>query len=327
MNRPKVSIIVPIYKVERYIEKCVLSLFSQTLEDLEYIFVDDCSPDNSVHVLESIILKFPEKRDRIKIIKQKVNKGQASARNIGIQVASGEYIAFVDSDDWVNAKIYEILYRNAKKENAMISCCGIERVCNGKHVSYFNNSTDDYVVFSKNEAILEILENKRITCSPCDKIFHGTIVKNNPMIEGIIFEDFEVMPRWLHESDRIVYCGTPLYNYRTTPQSTMSTVTKKRLNEVVASELRLSFFEKNYPNYLYLVQLKHLEICLNVLSCTVSAPNCNKERQALRKKVISFASWRMILKASVKSQIKFLLLLMGLSIFDITVRLSNVCLA
>ena len=312
----KVSVIIPVYKVEQYIEKCVTSLMTQTMQDIEFIFVNDCSPDNSIEVLNKTISRYPERLDNIKIINLELNKGQAAARNFGVQYASGEFIAFVDSDDWVNPSIYDILYNNAKKEDALISCCGIERVCNGEHVAYFNDNLDEYIVYTTKDAIANILYNKRITCSPCDKIFHKSILVDTPMLEGIIFEDFEVMPRWIHKSEYIVYSSTPLYYYRANPQSTMSVVTKKRLNEVAVSELRIKFFQTNYPDLLEAVIDKHFTICLNVLSCTARAVSCENERIELRKKVLDEISLTNFCHLSLYSKIKYLLLLISLRFFD-----------
>ena len=315
-NMYKVSVIVPVYKAELYIEKCVNSLMSQTLQDIEYIFVDDCTPDNSINLLKEIIKNYPEKSNSVQIIKHDCNKGQAAARNTGIRAASGEFLAFVDADDWVNPLIYEVLYTNAQKEHAFISCCGIERMLNDSHYSFFNESTGDYFVYSTKEAISSILDNKIITCSPCDKIFHKSVVKNTPMLEGIIFEDFEVMPRWIHKAERIVYIGLPLYYYRTTPQSTMTTVSAKRLNEVKASELRIQFFKLNYPDLLDKVLARHIEICLNVLSCTVKAGNCHRERANLRRKILRAVSFKQFLHIKTYAKLKYVLLLCNLSIFD-----------
>lgn len=111
MNEVAVSIIVPVYNVEQYIKKCLNSLVGQTLKEIEIILINDCSPDNS----ESIILEFQKMDDRIFYIKQKENQGQGLARNVGIDVARGEYILFVDSDDYIEKEAAEFLYGKAKE--------------------------------------------------------------------------------------------------------------------------------------------------------------------------------------------------------------------
>ncbi len=114
---PKVSLIIPVYKVERDIERCVRSLFGQTLDDMEYIFVDDCSPDASIGILEEVLCHFQKRKEQIKILRNEKNMGVSYSRLRGLSVAEGEYISFVDSDDWTEYNMYELLYEKARKEN------------------------------------------------------------------------------------------------------------------------------------------------------------------------------------------------------------------
>lgn len=119
----KVSVIVPIYKVERFITKCVDSLMSQTLKDVEFIFVDDASPDRSIELLNKCIRKYPNRVDSIKIVSHEKNKGLPAARNTGLALATGDYIFHCDSDDFVDSDMLETLYDTAQKEKADIVWC------------------------------------------------------------------------------------------------------------------------------------------------------------------------------------------------------------
>lgn len=125
MASPKVSIIIPIYKVEKYIEKCVRSLFEQTLDDLEYIFIDDCSPDQSVDILLAVLDEYPYRKEQVMIVHHQENKGLTYARNTGLGLARGEYIAHCDSDDWVAASMYEEMYNAALNQTADAVFCDI----------------------------------------------------------------------------------------------------------------------------------------------------------------------------------------------------------
>ena len=129
-NSPKVSIIVPVYNVEKYLEKCLDSLVNQSLHDIEIICVNDGSKDDSLDILE----KYAKKDSRIKII-NKQNQGLSAARNDGLKVAAGEYVGYVDSDDWVDLNFYEKLYESAKKYNAEIASGNIIR-CGNKIKKY-----------------------------------------------------------------------------------------------------------------------------------------------------------------------------------------------
>ena len=123
----KVSIIIPIYGVELFIERCAISLFEQTLDDIEYIFVDDCTMDKSVQILQGIIAKYPQRKDNVFIIRHERNKGLASARKTGLKFVHGEYVAHCDSDDWVERNMYEYLYQEAISANADIVWCDYYR--------------------------------------------------------------------------------------------------------------------------------------------------------------------------------------------------------
>jgi len=115
-----VSVIIPIYKVEKYIEKCAISLFEQTLKDIEYIFVDDCSPDDSIQVLCNVIKKYPERQKQVRIISHERNKGLPAARNTGLDYSTGEYVFHCDSDDYVEKDMLEQMYNTAKVKDADI---------------------------------------------------------------------------------------------------------------------------------------------------------------------------------------------------------------
>ncbi|MBR4996065.1 MAG: glycosyltransferase family 2 protein [Alistipes sp.] len=123
MERNKISVIVPIYKVEAFIERCVVSLMEQTLDSVEYLFVDDASPDNSVRILQEVINRYPNRLSQVKIITHSENEGLPAARNTGLAKASGEYIFHCDSDDFVELDMLEKLYNKAKEIDADIVWC------------------------------------------------------------------------------------------------------------------------------------------------------------------------------------------------------------
>lgn len=116
----KVSVIIPVYNVEKYIEHCARSLMEQTLMDIEYIFVDDCTPDHSMEILQRVLTDYPERLENIRIIHHTQNSGSAAVRNTGLQIAQGEYIIHCDSDDWVEPDMYKAMYAKAKETDADI---------------------------------------------------------------------------------------------------------------------------------------------------------------------------------------------------------------
>lgn len=124
---PKVSVIIPVYGVEKYIERCARSLFEQTLDDIEYIFVDDCSPDKSIAILENIIKEYQprlkKEHKNVRIERLSKNCGLPNVRRYGINLATGDYIAHCDSDDWVDVHMYEEMYNKAIEEDADVVVC------------------------------------------------------------------------------------------------------------------------------------------------------------------------------------------------------------
>ena len=116
----KVSVIIPIFRVEDYIRRCVYSLMEQSLDDVEYIFVDDCTPDRSMEILEQVLSDYPQRKEQIKILRNTVNRGLPAARNTGLTAASGEYIFHCDSDDYLEHDALQVMYEAAVKTNADI---------------------------------------------------------------------------------------------------------------------------------------------------------------------------------------------------------------
>lgn len=138
-----ISIIIPIYNSAKYIERCAISLFEQTLTDIEYIFVDDCSSDNSIGILNKTINCYPNRINQVKIIQLPKNEGASKARSIGLKIATGEYIAYCDSDDWTSEYMYELLFKKAEDTEADLVYCDFNMVYSDKIVEYNNLSIKD----------------------------------------------------------------------------------------------------------------------------------------------------------------------------------------
>lgn len=123
MVEPLVSIVIPIYKAEKYIVRCAYSVFQQTYKNLDIIFVDDCTPDNSINVLKSVIARFPEREKQIRIIGHKTNRGSSAARNTGLDSAKGSAVTFIDADDWIEPFFIQSLVEKKEKTGADIVTC------------------------------------------------------------------------------------------------------------------------------------------------------------------------------------------------------------
>lgn len=135
MNQPKVSVIVPVYNVAPYVERCAISLFEQTLNDFEILFVDDCGQDNSVAIIEEVLKRYPHRQEQTRIIGRSANGGQSAVRRQGIIEATGQYIIHCDGDDWVDVDLYECMYKKATDTNAdVVVCDEIHECSDGAHL-------------------------------------------------------------------------------------------------------------------------------------------------------------------------------------------------
>ena len=244
---PKVSVIVPVYNVEKYVEKCLKSLVNQTMQEIEIIVVDDGSKDGSKSIVDNYIKKYP---DKIKYL-YKENGGLSSARNFGIPYANGEYIAFLDSDDYVEPTMYEEMYNLAKKEDAdMVECDFIWE--------YPNKQKYDYgVVYNgKKEAI----EKARVVA--WNKLIKREIIESEK-IEfpfGLRYEDVEFFYKLVPSLNKIAFLKKYFIHYVQRENSianTQNTKTKdifKVLNNVIEFYKNKGYYEeyKEELEYTYL---------------------------------------------------------------------------
>lgn len=159
---PKVSIIVPVYNVERFLDRCVESLIKQTLADIEIILVDDLSPDKSPQMCDV----WASKDHRIKVVHKTQNEGQGFARNSGLDVATGQFVAFVDSDDYVDEDMYETMYKVASENSSEITICGLRYITINGIVKDYTNVKNNFEI--KGEQIYEYILDM-IACAPYEK--------------------------------------------------------------------------------------------------------------------------------------------------------------
>ena len=240
---PKISIIVPIYKVEKYIDRCIKSILNQTFNDFELILVDDGSPDNC-----SVICDKYEKIDkRIKVIHKK-NEGLSAARNSGIEIAQGEYIAFIDSDDFINKNMFKILYENIKKYDADISICKFKYIYPEDYINENCEIVEDKIkVFSNINALEQIYEKDRLQFIVAwNKLYKKTLFEDLRYDKGKCHEDEFIIHKLLYKSDKVVYCLNEMYYYLQRDGSIMkSEFNAKNLDILDALIERMNFFRVN----------------------------------------------------------------------------------
>lgn len=224
----KVSVIIPVYGVEKYIGKCARHLFEQTLDDVEYLFIDDCTPDKSIEVLKQVLDDYPQRKGQIIIHRMEKNSGQAKVREWGMKHASGEYLIHCDTDDWPENNQYEEMYNAAVKESADLVFCDYFRVYpNGDRIY----NCKDLKFEDKKDLLLRMLSGYH------DVNQLWSCLMKRDLTQGIIYpdgnqgEDRAIMFQVINGSSHIYYVKKALYNYFINPRSLQRTFRPEKIIE------------------------------------------------------------------------------------------------
>ena len=245
MNEPLISIIIPVYNAEAYIGRCIESILRQTHSKLELLLVDDGSADRSLEVCR----EYAAKDSRIQVL-HKENGGVSSARNLGLQKSRGDYIGFVDSDDYVDETMYESLLRAAMQQDAKIAMCEYYRITGDKK--------EITCVHGDAEAVTNVQLMRDIYTYKCmgvlwNKLFHRSVFYENdkliPFDESIHFcEDVLMLTIVTKNSDRIAHCSQALYHYIISPDSLChGGITERRLTILKALDQIVIRCKENFP--------------------------------------------------------------------------------
>lgn len=276
----KISVIIPVYKVEAYLEECLDSVVNQTWRDTEILLVDDASPDGCGAVCD----RYASADPRIRVIHREKNGGLAEARNTGMELATGAYLFFADSDDWLAENTLERLYEGLKKYGA--DCCA--GVCvtvlekeNGERLVQGGGRRQERCVTA-----LEAMEQVLLTCSSaCNRLYKRETLENLRFPRGRINED-EPFVLWAYERmERIVFLDCETYFYRKRANSiTTSAFSVKKVDCVYNSKDNLEFVTEKAPELIPAAEYKY---CKTLLWCYVNLGKLQKDGQAkeLRKKL------------------------------------------
>lgn len=224
---PKVSIIIPVYGVEKYIERCARSLFEQTLDDIEYLFIDDCTPDKSVEILKRVLEEYPQRKSQVVIHRMEQNTGQAKVREWGMRNARGEYVIHCDSDDWVDVHMYEEMYNKAIEEDADVVVCDFcSTDCENEQYSkgLISKERENVIVDVLLWRIAGCLWNKLVRRK--EYTDHDLNYPTHNM-----GEDAALIVQILWNVKRVSYLPKPLYYYYTNPTSITKDVTDDRIRQ------------------------------------------------------------------------------------------------
>ena len=241
----KVSIVITIYNREKYLHDCVCSLFEQTLDDIEFIFVDDASTDNSMSVLEQTIEQYPYRKAQVVIIRLEKNCGRAVARQTGINHVKGEYVIHVDSDDWVDNNMLELLYLKAKESNADIVGCNVTH-------EYSDYRTVFKQKYSNMDGNIRGLLNGDIFPSLCTSLTRTSLIKDNHITFPQGLDTGEDLLFNLHlylKAHKVIGIDVPSYHYRHTEDSGSYQHTEKSIESVIEVARRIENIMKETGNY------------------------------------------------------------------------------
>lgn len=268
---PKVSVIIPVYGVEEYIERCVRSLFEQTLDDLEYLFIDDCTSDKSIEILIKLLDEYPQRKNQVVIHRMEHNSGQAKVREWGMSNVTGEYVIHCDSDDWVDKHMYEEMYKKAVEDNADIVVCGYYKS------DGFN--CESFVV--KNIPPNKDIFLRELLCHTIEPAVWNKLVRSECYKNKISYpvhnmgEDLALMIQIFYFSEKISYIKKPYYFYylntgSITGDCSFENVVRRvyQLKENV--DFIINFLNNQFVGNCYKRELMHLKFFVKCELCQCS---------------------------------------------------------
>lgn len=309
----EISIIVPVYNVEKYLNKCVDSILNQTFKDFELILVDDGSPDNSGVICD----QYAKEDTRVRVI-HKENGGLSSARNAGIEVAQGKFLGFVDSDDYIAEDMYELLYNNIINEDVDLSICGIYDVYKGKTPKTL---PDFRKVCTKVETMKLILDANIISVHAVNKLYKRALFNSIKYPLGTITEDAAVILNIVDQCEKIVVDSTQKYFYYHRENSISSKeFSLKNLQTIEVWSENERWILTNIPS---LYTEVHTRVCwANFIVLDKIIENNAERRVPETKEIISYlrSNYRFIMKNSIftkNRKIAMILLMISLKLYKI----------
>lgn len=269
---PLVSVIIPIYNVERYLEQCIISVVHQTYKNLEIILVNDGSPDDSLKICEA----WSNRDSRIRVL-NKQNGGLSDARNAGLRVASGDLIVFVDSDDWISINMIENMVSEMVKYHAdMVICDFVNAYDSGHMDKHIKNEFEPKVVNSQ-ELMKLTIEDREITNHVWRRLYKRELIQEDIFPVGKNFEDIYTSPSLISECNQIVILSDAYYFYRINENGIVKSISVKNCQDRLEADLNASTeVKKNYPeltsNVEYSLAIKLMGLRCELDSCIDDSP-------------------------------------------------------
>lgn len=246
-SKPDVSVVIPIYNVAPYIEKCARSIFEQTLGNLEIIFISDCTPDNSIDIIKHVLNEYPNRKDSTRILSMINNSGLASVRRRGILEASGEYIIHCDGDDWIDPSLYQQLYDRAIKESADIVLCDFIYEITQGPILYTQPN-----ISGSSKLALENWYRHFFHMSCANKLVRRSLLLNNNILPwpGLnMWEDNGLMIRTFYHATKVSQIHSSFYHYNRMNETSISAAYgKKQVDQMIAIAENIDHFFEDKPD-------------------------------------------------------------------------------
>lgn len=259
----RVSICVPIYGVEKYIGRCLISLFEQTYKDIEYIFVDDCSPDKSIALLEEVIEQYPQRANQVKVIKHAVNRGLAAARNTAVEKATGSFLLHVDSDDYIETDTVELCLKEQCKNDYDIVSFDVVQ-----HTPQYDRDIVQPPFDDNVDMTCKMLDGRAFH-GVCGHLIRTSLYKDHDIyaIEGInMAEDYDVIPKLTFYASKVCNLHRLLYHYCFNQASYTKNFSHKSAEQQLAVNHDLGlFFQSKDSRFLQIINRKRIITLLNHL--------------------------------------------------------------
>lgn len=242
-ENPLISVIIPVYNVEKYLERCIASILTQSYKNLEIILVDDGSSDNSGTICD----RYRETDTRVRVFHKK-NGGQSSARNLALDNAHGEWIAFVDSDDWVDMDYIKLMFEHASLTNSQISIISSVNTVN-ENIS-IKKTHPSLVLMDNEQAITNLLYQRFFSFAAYGKLYSKELFKNIRFPEGKLYEEMEPIYKVFVKAEKVVFSNEKLYFYFQRQGSTVRSKfsIREKMDYVENTKIVLEDVKRKYPN-------------------------------------------------------------------------------
>ena len=281
MGNTTISVIVPVYNVSPYLQRCFNSIINQTYSDLEIILVDDGSTDGSGELCD----RLAEQDDRVRVF-HKPNGGLGSARNVGIQAAKGNYLGFVDSDDWIEPTMYATILKLMQENRAQIGACGIRRVTESGDSSFYNENLQERHIYTTEEALNELPRNERLSNSMCNKLFQRETIVGLIINEQIAYEDNPFTPQCIGRAKTVIDTAEPFYCYYEREGSiSRKDFSIKEFDRVKADRMRLDYYHDYFPQCEDSAAIAYIGSCLKLYFNARKCAEASEQRTALKEEL------------------------------------------